>query len=509
MNGVPAPSGRKPRSRWWRNLLVATTLLGLVACILYGRSAFHVLTTSWNDADTRIPLPQGQVDDASRLEATDVAQVWRMPISQQDPEGQLSELLKRAQRQGQRVSIAGARHSMGGHTIYPGGLVIDMSPWQHMELDHDRQVLTVGAGARWSDIIPYLDSHGFSVAVMQSDNDFSVGGSISVNCHGWQHGSPPIASTVQAFRIMLANGEVRRCSRYENSRLFTHALGGYGLFGVILDAELRVVPNQSYRLHQTIVPVADFVPVVEKWEQSLSGLEMLYGRLNVDPENLLSQVVVNAYVTDDGDIPPLEPPDNDSIQRDIFRGSEGSDYGKALRWRAESKWLPLLSSEVWSRNQLLNGSAELHENRNEETTDILHEYFIPRAHVASFIVKLREIVVDHQADLLNVTIRDVRTDHDTALRYADQDMIALVMLFVQERSLHGEQGMKLMTSALIDAALNLDGCYYLPYRLHASQQQFATAYPQAGDFFATKRHFDPHELFQNKFYIKYGQSDSR
>jgi FAD/FMN-containing dehydrogenase len=67
-------------------------------------------------------------------------------------------------------------------------------------------LLHVQAGAKWADIIPYLDQHGRSVAVMQSDNSFTVGGSLSVNCHGWQYNRPPIASTVESFHLMKANG---------------------------------------------------------------------------------------------------------------------------------------------------------------------------------------------------------------------------------------------------------------------------------------------------------------
>ena len=108
------------------------------------------------------------------------------------------------------VSIAGARHSMGGDSIAPGGIVIDMRPWRRMRLEEDRDLLTVQSGATWAEIIPYLDARGRSVAVMQSNNSFTVGGSLSVNCHGWAYGRPPIASTVDSFRLMKADGTVVR-----------------------------------------------------------------------------------------------------------------------------------------------------------------------------------------------------------------------------------------------------------------------------------------------------------
>ncbi len=65
--------------------------------------------------------------------------------------------------------------------------------------------------------------------------------------------------------------------------------------------------------------------------------------------------------------------------------------------------------------------------------------------------------------------------------------------------------MQVLSRALIDRALPLGGRYYLPYRLHASQEQFRRAYPQADVFFQLKRKYDPEELFVNQFYLKYGQ----
>jgi len=62
-----------------------------------------------------------------------------------------------------------------------------------------------------------------------------------------------------------------------------------------------------------------------------------------------------------------------------------------------------------------------------------------------------------------------------------------------------------LTQEIIAAALRHDGRYYLPYRLHATKEQFNEAYPQAEDFFKMKRKYDSDELFQNEFYRKYGK----
>jgi len=64
--------------------------------------------------------------------------------------------------------------------------------------------------------------------------------------------------------------------------------------------------------------------------------------------------------------------------------------------------------------------------------------------------------------------------------------------------------MQTFTQALLDAVLACGGRYYLPYRLHATPEQFRRAYPRAAEFFARKRHYDPDGVFVNQFYLKYG-----
>ncbi|MFT7480849.1 MAG: FAD/FMN-containing dehydrogenase [Gammaproteobacteria bacterium] len=62
-----------------------------------------------------------------------------------------------------------------------------------------------------------------------------------------------------------------------------------------------------------------------------------------------------------------------------------------------------------------------------------------------------------------------------------------------------------LTRRLIDAAHALSGRYYLPYRPHATREQFERAYPMAREFFEAKRRYDPDELFTSRFYDRYGR----
>jgi FAD/FMN-containing dehydrogenase len=462
-------------------------MLGRIACLLLAIPLAQSFDTEklWGQ-DSAKPSSI-VVDDASRLNNTPVSEVLKLASDPQAAETQLRELLSRARKDHLKVSIAGARHSMGGHTIYPGGIVLDMLPFNRLELDTSRAILHAGSGARWADVIPYLDAKGFSVAVMQSFNDFSVGGSISVNCHGWQSNRPPIDSTVESFRLMTADGEIVRCSRRENSELFSLVLGGYGLFGVILDVDLHVVPNERYRQEMETVPEGKLPSQIASKLQD-DQIKMIYGRLCVVPGErtfLRESILVDYRLANfhDGTIPPLKPLENEEARRKIYRDQIGNQAAKELRWKLERSAGELATGQYYSRNQLLNENTVVFQEQDPNRTDILQEYFIPPEQFNRFLELARAIIPKHNGELLNVTVRTVRQDKDSFLHYAEQNVLALVMAFSENRTTEADQRMEPMTQALIDAAIECNGRYYLPYRLHATPAEFQRAYPMAARFF--------------------------
>lgn len=307
-----SPKSWSRRARW----IVAFVVV--VSVMISARPVWHLWRAVQRDHGALREIPSGFADDASRLNLTKINRVWDIPQDTEQAERQLAELLVLARRERLPVSIAGARHSMGGHTICPDGVVINMRPFRRMRLNDAKDRLHVQAGALWEEIIPFLDEQGRSVAVMQSNNSFSVGGSISVNCHGWQFDRPPIASTVESFRLMKADGNIVTCRRSENADLFSLALGGYGLFGVILDVELRVVPNARYRMEQFLVSADDALPTYDHQVRDRPDVEMVYARMSIVPNPLFREVLLTAFIREEGDIPKLHDPDHAKLHRAIF-----------------------------------------------------------------------------------------------------------------------------------------------------------------------------------------------
>jgi FAD/FMN-containing dehydrogenase len=488
-----------------RRLAGWLVLLALAA--LLGPPAAHLACVAARDRGEEPPLAPGMRDDASHLEAARVARVIEVPADDEAALAAIRGALAAARAEGLQVSIAGARHSMGGQTIAVGGIVLDLMARRRLELDAEARVLRAQAGATWHDVLQRLDPAGLSVAVMQSNNVFSVGGSLSVNCHGWQPDHAPIAASVRSLRVVTADGALHRCSREEEAELFRLVLGAYGLCGVILDAELALVPNETYRAERFLVPVAGYAELFEREVLARSSeTGLAFGRLDISPGGFLEEAVLTAFRRDPAQPPaPLEEPGTRTLKRLVFRGTVGSDYGKSLRWNAERALGGLLFSGPVTRNSLLDDDLAVLENRDPAATEVLQEYFVPPVALAGFVERLRAEVRAHDVDLLNVTVRDLRADDDSFLRYADGRMFALVLLIHQERSAAADERLQPFTRALIDSALALGGRYYLPYRLHATNAQFEAAYPMAARFFEAKRALDPAELFQNRFYQAYGR----
>lgn len=488
-----------------KKLLIPLVLLALIVAV--GPPAVFLARVWWRDGPVPLPAPAAGTDDASHLNAGQPAEVIAVANDPTEAEQQLSALVRRAAQEGRHISISGAHHSMGGHTLYPGGMVLNMDLFNRMSLDEKQRILTVGAGARWWDIIPYLDHRGFAVSIMQTNSDFSVGGSISVNCHGWQNDSQPICSTVESFRILTASGSILRCSRTENKELFSLVLGGYGLFGVILEVNLRVVPNEFYVAEAHHIKSVDYARVYHELTRNRDDVGMAYGRISVAPNSFLQEGIITLLKRQAPGRPTVDTLTHEKpslLKRLVFRGEVNSDYGKNLRWWFE-KTLGETAGKVLSRNQIMDEPSNLYATRDPGSTDILHEYFIPGDRLGEFIEKARPVFLKYRPELLNVTVRNVEPDQDTFLRYAREEVFGLVLLFHQGRNPASEAAMQALTRELIDTALACGGTYYLPYRPHATAAQFLQAYPQAREFFALKRRYDPAGIFENQFFLNYGK----
>lgn len=487
----------------YNNKIWFSILLLLLVVVLI--PVTHLLRTKASEHQKISEIPSGYRDDVSELNLTKVNKLIDVEQNPKVMQKQLKALILYAKKNHLKVSISGAKHSMGGHTIYPDGIALNMLPYRQMQFDQHSNILTIGSGATWEDALHYLDGYGKSIAVMQSFSNFSIGGSISVNGHGWQKNAPPISSSIESFTLMNAEGEIVNCSRSQNSELFKLVTGGYGLFGIILDVKLKVVDNSVMRFHSVSMKPEDYFKAYEHHVSQNPKAQFAYGRLRISKKHFLEQATLNYFEQVDELPLALEQQKKKNLEmmRIVFRGSVDNEYGKRLRWDLENTLNQVSPYITFSRNEILSKDASLIENKDSKSTDLLHEYFIPQPNLAQFIKDIRPILNQSELDLLNITIREVRKDQDAFMNYAQQDVFGLVFLFNQKKTAEQEQQMHVLTGKLAEASIKNQGTFYLPYRLHISREQLRLAYPQANQFFKLKLKYDPDEIFNNQFYMHY------
>lgn len=403
------------------------------------------------------------------------------------------------------ISIGGERHSMGGQIATDGALFIDMREMNRIiSFDRDQKLVTAQAGATWQDVQKAIDPANLSVRIMQSYHNFTVGGSLSVNCHGRYVGNGPLISSVRNFKIVLADGRIVTASPTENSDLFYGAIGGYGGVGVITEATLELADDVKIKRDSKTMPVSEYKQYFFDHVRNSPGA--IFHNADIYPPAYDTVHSVTWNKTDD----PLTITDRTmpvqksyEEQRFFYDWMSGWPGGLWVRQHVVEPYLYGKDEVEWRNYEASYDVKELEPASRKTSTYVLEEYFIPVEHFDEFVPKMRDILQRHNVNMINVSIRHALKDPGSVMAWARSEVFCFVLYYKQGTSVEARDEVGVWTRELIDAALSLDGSYYLPYQLHATKDQFHKAYPEADKFFALKETYDPEYKFRNKLWDKY------
>ena len=431
---------------------------------------------------------------------------------------QLRAILGEARRSRLKVSVSGSRHSQGGHTYTAGGVVLDMRGFNQVRaVDPSALTVTVESGATWDEVQRALAPHGLAVKVMQSSNIFTVGGTMSANAHGRDIDVTQVVEVVESFRLMLADGSVVVVSRQENPELFSLVIGGYGLYGVILDVALRVTKDEIYEQRAVSMDYREFPGYFARSVKPDPQVALMLVRPSIepDPASFLRELTVVTWRRA-GARGSFELTEEAHVWRDrfFFGLSRRFDWAKSLRWRLQKRLeLGAGRARVVSRNNAMRpplAPLELLEYRSRRDTDIIQEYYVPVETFVPFMDRFREILIDGKMNVLSSTVRYVTPNATPALAYApDRPAFAIIQMSNVGLSAAEQARTEAVTRRLVDAALAHGGTYYLTYQLYPSPEQLHRAYPRARHAFERKRFYDPEETFSSQFYERYGHAEAR
>lgn len=425
---------------------------------------------------------------------------------------ELKSILQRANNEGLKVCVRGAGFSQGKQSA-PGfaerALVIDMSAFNYIRV-HDDDSATVGAGAIWQDVQLEANKHKKALSVMQASNVFSVGGSIGSNIHGWDHHTGVLANTIKSLEVMKADGEV--VTTYPGEDLFNHVVGGYGLYGIVLSAKMKLVDNELLKRTSKKVEPKDYVNHFIKHVRDDDSKRMHLYRLSLKPGKLLQEGFTDTYEVEDA-TPRVtknlefEGERGTRAERILVRFAKRFDFARDIYWRGEQASCDI-DHEPMTTNDIMQPPINALLSHAESEKEWLQEYFIPGDELAGFIESLGHLLDEHDVKMLNASVRFVKQYDASPLSYAHSgDKFAVVLCFNQS----------MQPSKIIEArkwlreaqnlAVQSGGTYYLPYQHVSSPETFKKSYPHAEKAKAYKEQVDPQGIFNTGMYDKYLQHD--
>ncbi len=433
---------------------------------------------------------------------------------------QLRAVLREARQRRLKVSISGSRHSQGGHTYTAGGVVLNMRGFNRVRaVDPAALTITVESGATWDEVQRAIAPRGLALKVMQSSNIFTVGGTLSANAHGRDIDVTQVVEVVESFRLLLANGNVVEVSRDGNPELFSLVIGGYGLYGVILDVTLRVTRDELYEQQAVSMDYREFPGYFARHIQPDSGVVLMLARPSIDPspDSFLRELVVVTWRRARPGRPGrFDLTEEAHVWRDrfFFGLSRRFDWAKSLRWRLQKRVeLGAGEARIVSRNNAMRpplAPLEFLTYRSNRDTDIIQEYYVPVENFVPFMDRFREILVAGKMNVLSSTVRYVTPNATPALAYAPRRAVfAIIQMSNVGLSADEQTHAATVTRQLVDAALEHGGTYYLTYQLYPTADQLQRAYPNARHAFERKRFYDPDEIFTSQFYERYGHTEPR
>jgi FAD/FMN-containing dehydrogenase len=437
------------------------------------------------------------VQDVTRLRDFPVAAIAR-PASTLEVARQLSDWPG-------AVSIGGGRYSMGGQIAAEGSLHLDMRGLSRLiHLDPAARTVRAQAGMTWRDLQDHLDPHDLSVAIMQSYSNFTLGGSVSVNCHGRYVGKGPIVNSVRALSLVTADGVARELDRTQEPELFAAVVGGYGGLGVITEVELDLDVNTRIRRQMEQVALEDYPAYFR--ERVQADPEVLLHNADLAPPDFDRPLAISWRRTDE----PLTVTDR-LVPRDLDYGKDQNliwaaselPGGGVLRQKFQASTLAEPAPVMWRNREASLDAASLEPRTRRMSTYVLQEYFVPVKGFLPFAQRMARILKINGANALNVSIRHSPPDRTSLMRWAADEVFCFVLYYKQRSHRYASHSVQKWTRELIDAALDEGGRYYLPYRLHATPDQFRRAYPEAARFADLKRRWDPDNRMRNALWDKY------
>tara|TARA_Y100001935_G_scaffold167362_1_gene137856 strand:- start:3040 stop:4383 length:1344 start_codon:yes stop_codon:yes gene_type:complete len=141
-----------------------------------------------------------------------------------------------------------------------------------LSFDDNSGILVVETGILLNDIINTFLPRGWFPYVTPGSKFVTVGGLIAADVHGKNHHKEgSFRNFVEWFEIINSKGEIKKCSKKENSELFEWTIGGMGLTGIIIRAAIKLRPIKTSWIKQKTLVAKDIDQTLKIFENNMNA----------------------------------------------------------------------------------------------------------------------------------------------------------------------------------------------------------------------------------------------
>jgi len=183
----------------------------------------------------------------------------------------------------------GKGRSYGDVCLNNEGCLLDTTNLNHfIHLDIENSTLKCESGVTLDQILNLIVPQGFFLPVTPGTKHITIGGAIANDVHGKNHHNcGSFGNFVTKFALLKSDGKIYICSKHENSELFRATIGGLGLTGLILWAEIKLKRIPSEFLQLEVIKFKSFEEFFElnslsekKFEYTVAWVDLTNGGLN-------------------------------------------------------------------------------------------------------------------------------------------------------------------------------------------------------------------------------------
>jgi FAD/FMN-containing dehydrogenase len=162
----------------------------------------------------------------------------------------------------------GMRRSYGDACINAGGTLLEMRGSRNLlAFDGEKGILRCEAGVNLQELLDFVVPRGWFLPVTPGTKFVTVGGAIANDVHGKNHHEAgTFGRHVLRFLMARSDGSVREY--VPGDRLFAATIGGLGLTGVILWAEIQLIPIKGPWITADSIPFGHYSEFFELSRES-------------------------------------------------------------------------------------------------------------------------------------------------------------------------------------------------------------------------------------------------